>query len=39
MKTAIQSLALLLLASCQENKKEQLLYLVKEWKRKKHNLK
>lgn len=31
MKTAIQSLALLLLASCQENKKEQLLYLAKEW--------
>lgn len=30
MKTAIQSLALLLLASCQENKKEQLLYLAKE---------
>lgn len=32
MKTAIQSLALLLLASCQENKKEQLLYLAKERK-------
>lgn len=31
MKTVIQSLALLFLASCQENKKEQLLYLVKEW--------
>ena len=31
MKTAILSLALLLLASCQDNKKEQLLYLVQEW--------
>lgn len=39
MRTAIQSLALLFLAFCQENKKEQLLYLAKEWKRKKHNLK
>lgn len=31
MKTTILSLALLLLASCQDNKKEQLLHLVKEW--------
>ena len=31
MKTAILSLVLLLLASCQDNKKEQLLHLVKEW--------
>ena len=31
MKTAILSLALLLLASCQDNKKEQLLHLVQEW--------
>lgn len=37
MKTAIQSLALLFLASCQENKKEQLLYLVKEWNGKYEN--
>ena len=31
MKTTILSLVLLLLASCQDNKKEQLLHLVKEW--------
>ena len=31
MKTAILSLALLILASCQDNKKEQLLHLVQEW--------
>lgn len=30
MKTTILSLVLLLLASCQDNKKEQLLHLVKE---------
>lgn len=34
MKTAILSLVLLLLASCQDNKKEQLLHLVKEWQEK-----
>lgn len=37
MRTVIQSLALLFLAFCQENKKEQLLYLVKEWNGKYEN--